>query len=101
MRRHSDERYRLQVRSVGGGGLEAQRLELRGHIRDGQSSAAGRRCPPLEQVVGEIPQVRIHGGRARSKPHQGGGGGGGRRPFGTRRAGGGGEREAALQGGSS
>ena len=76
MRRHPDERHRLEVRSVRGPGLEPQGLELRRDVLDGQASAPSGGRPSLELVVGEILEVCVHRRRARSN-HDGGGGGGG------------------------
>ena len=88
---HPDQRHRLEIRSVGGPRLEPHRLELRGDVLDRQASAAGGRRSPLELVVGEILEVRVHCGRARRK-RVGGGRGGEGGPHQRRRGGAGGGR---------
>src|SRR5438034_1085174 len=70
VRGHADECYGLEVGAVATRGLQAERLELDRDVLRGQSAAARRRGAALEQVIGEVLEMRAHRRRAHGR-HRG------------------------------
>src|SRR3989442_9850649 len=55
-----DEGDRLKVGAVGARGLELERLELRGDVLSGETAAPRAGGTSLEQVIGEVADMRVH-----------------------------------------